>query len=43
MLQYAFSMHEGMGGPHKFEIVVESNDVVQPTTSLIVAGNYPKP
>jgi hypothetical protein len=36
-------MHEGMGGPHKFEIVVESNDAVEPSASLIVAGEYPKP
>jgi len=36
-------MHKGMGGPHKFEIVVPSNDEVEPTTSLIVAATYPKP
>jgi hypothetical protein len=36
-------MHEGMGGPHTFEIIVPSNDAVQPSTSLIVAAEYPKP
>jgi hypothetical protein len=43
MLQYAFSMHEGMGGGHEFVIVVDSNDAVESTTSLIVAAEYPKP
>lgn len=36
-------MHEGMGGPHQFEIVVNSNDAVQPTVALLVSGEYPKP
>jgi len=38
-----FSMHEGMGGPHQFEIVVPSNDAIEPETSLIVAASYPLP
>jgi hypothetical protein len=32
-----------MGGPHRFEIVVDSNDAIQPSMSLIAAGEYPKP
>lgn len=42
-LSVQFSMHEGMGGPHKFAIKVPSNDPVQPTTTLTVAASYPKP
>lgn len=36
-------MHEGMGGPHTFEIVVPSNDAVQPSLSLTIAAKYPSP
>lgn len=36
-------MHEGMGGPHRFEIVVPSNDAVQPVTSMVIAATYPSP
>jgi hypothetical protein len=36
-------MHEGMGGPHAFEIVVPSNDPVEPTVALTVAADYPRP
>ena len=43
MLQYAFTMREGMGGGHEFEIVIESNDAVESTTSLTVAAEYPRP
>jgi hypothetical protein len=38
-----FSMHEGMGGPHKFTINLASNDPVEPSTALTVAAAYPKP
>ena len=36
-------MHEGMGGPHKFAIKVQSNDAVEPTQTLTAAATYPKP
>jgi hypothetical protein len=36
-------MHEGMGGPHEFEIVVPTNDPIDPTTTLTVAATYPLP
>lgn len=42
-LAVQFSMHEGMGGPHRFAITVPSNDVVQEATTLTVAARYPLP
>ncbi|MEZ4522871.1 MAG: hypothetical protein R3A46_14710 [Thermomicrobiales bacterium] len=38
-----FRMQEGTGGPHRFEIIVPTNDAVDSTTSLIVAATYPLP
>jgi hypothetical protein len=38
-----FSMHEGMGGPHTFEIVVPSNDLVSPEIALLVSAEFPLP
>lgn len=38
-----FSMHQGMGGPHRFIIKLASNDPVEPTTELTVATTYPMP
>jgi len=38
-----FSMHQGMGGPHRFIIKLASNDPVEPTTALTVATIYPMP
>ena len=29
-----FTMHEGMGGPHLFEVRLRTNDVVQPDRVL---------
>ncbi len=42
-LDVRFSMHEGMGGPHRFAIEVPSSDPVQPVTSFTVAASYPRP
>jgi hypothetical protein len=36
-------MHQGMGGPHTFEIIVPSNDPAQPEIALTVAATYPLP
>jgi hypothetical protein len=36
-------MHEGMGGPHLFEIVVPSNDPVEPRVSVLIAAAFPLP
>ncbi len=36
-----FSMHEGMGGPHLFNILVGSNDPVEPVKVLRVRAVYP--
>lgn len=38
-----FTMHEGMGGPHKFAIKLQSDDPVQPVQTLTVAATYPRP
>lgn len=38
-----FSMHQGMGGPHRFSIKLSSNDPVEPTVALTVAAAYPSP
>ncbi len=39
-LRVTFTMHEGMGGPHLFEIRVKSNDPVEPEKLLIVKSNW---
>jgi hypothetical protein len=36
-------MPQGMGGPHVFEIVLDTNDAVDPTTALTVTADYPTP
>jgi len=33
-------MMEGMGGPHRFEISVRSNDAVEPLLKLDVKGLF---
>lgn len=33
-------MHEGMDGPHLFEISLKSNDATQPLKKLQVASNW---
>jgi hypothetical protein len=42
-LKVQFTMHQGMGGPHRFAIKVPSNDAVDAATTLTVAAVYPKP
>ncbi len=37
----AFSMHEGLGGQHTFDLVLSSNDPVQPQQTLEVKAKYP--
>ena len=34
-------MHEGMGGQHTFDLVVDSNDSVQPQQTVEVRAKYP--
>ncbi len=38
-----FSMHQGMGGPHHFDIVFKSNDPVEPEKVLTVKAEWPLP
>jgi len=38
-----FSMHEGMGGRHHFDIIFKSNDPVEPEKVLTVKAEYPLP
>ena len=40
-ISVAFSMHEGMGGQHTFQVVVASNDPVQPQQTVEVKAKYP--
>ncbi len=35
-----FMMHEGMGGKHLFEIVLETNDPTQPSKRLLIQSNW---
>ena len=42
-LSVQYSMHQGMGGPHRFAIRLPSNDPVEASTTLTVAAVYPKP
>lgn len=34
-------MHEGMGGPHHFDVIVVSNDPAQPSQTVSVKARYP--
>jgi hypothetical protein len=34
-------MHEGMGGPHHFDLVVATNDAVEPTQTVSVLAEFP--
>ena len=40
-LTVAFSMHEGMGGPHHFDVVIPSSDPIQPEQVVSVKARYP--
>lgn len=33
-------MHEGMDGPHLFEVQIRSNDAQEPLKKLYVKGNF---
>ncbi|MDZ7261268.1 MAG: hypothetical protein ONB05_04080, partial [candidate division KSB1 bacterium] len=35
-----FTMHEGMGGPHTFEITILSNDPQQPQKKVYVKADF---
>ena len=37
-----FTMHEGMGGPHLFEIHLRTNDAVQPERRLQIRSLWQK-
>ncbi|MBI4318341.1 MAG: hypothetical protein HY675_07615 [Chloroflexi bacterium] len=40
MVGLAFTMHEGMDGPHDFAIVMRTNDPVEPEKSVNVKANF---
>ncbi|MDO8672971.1 MAG: hypothetical protein Q7O66_16305 [Dehalococcoidia bacterium] len=42
-VRLAFAMHEGMGGPHLFEVVVPSNDPIEPEKTMLIRAVYPLP
>jgi hypothetical protein len=33
-------MHEGMGGPHDFRLVLQTNEPDQPRRELVVLSNW---
>ena len=33
-------MHEGMGGPHDFRVVLRTNDPVEPEKELTIRSNW---
>lgn len=35
-----YSMHEGMGGPHEFNVHLNTNDPAQPETTFIALSNW---
>ena len=41
-IKIAFSMHEGMGGPHLFAVHVQSNDPTRPEAVVTVRALYDK-
>jgi hypothetical protein len=36
-------MHSGMGGQHVFDLVINTNDPVQPQQVVTVKAKYPSP
>jgi hypothetical protein len=39
-VRLAFSMHEGMDGPHDFRVKVLSNDIIEPEQEVTVLSNW---
>ena len=39
-LTLAFTMHQGMGGPHEFVVRVRTNDTATPERQLIVRSDW---
>ncbi len=37
----AFTMHEGLGGQHTFDLLLSTNDPVQPQQAVTVKAKYP--
>jgi len=37
----SFTMHDGMGGPHQFDLVVNTNDPVEPAQTASVLAEFP--
>lgn len=35
-----FTMHEGMGGPHLFDLPIRTNDPTQPEKHVWIASNW---
>ena len=40
-ISISFSMHDGMGGPHHFDLVVDTSDPVEPQQTVSVLAEYP--
>jgi hypothetical protein len=40
-ISVSFTMHDGMGGPHQFDLVVNSNDPVEPAQAVSVLAEFP--
>jgi hypothetical protein len=36
-----FTMHDGMGGPHRFDLVVDSSDPVEAQQTVSVLAEFP--
>ncbi len=39
-MSLAFTMHEGMGGPHEFLVPLRTNDPAAPERRLIVRSSW---
>ncbi len=36
-------MHEGMGGPHDFRVILRTNDPAQPVKELVILSDWVPP
>ena len=40
MLTMAYTMHEGMEGPHRFDVHLSTNDPQEPEKVLVALSNW---
>jgi hypothetical protein len=40
-ISVSFTMHDGMGGPHQFDLIVNTDDPVEPTQTVSVLAEFP--